>query len=75
MLIETPSVALQRSNFLQQMCVMDLSDKFFDKTWIKQNEYKEKGWTHDTIKCTLAGPTRKRCLPYNLPWGKFEGLD
>lgn len=59
-LLEKPSVALQRCNFLRKMSDVDWSKTYFlDETWINQNETKEKGWTDDTIKCTLAAPIGK----------------
>ncbi|XP_054279922.1 uncharacterized protein LOC128998016 [Macrosteles quadrilineatus] len=39
---------------------VDLSKTYFlDETWVNQNESKDKGWTDDSVKCTLASPLGK----------------
>lgn len=59
-LIEKPSIALLRCRFLRKMRNVDFSKTYFlDETWLNQNESKEKGWTDDTVKCTLASPLGK----------------
>jgi transposase len=59
-LLEKPSVSLMRCSFLRKMHNVDLSKTYFlDETWINQNDSKDKGWTDDTLKTTLATPLGK----------------
>lgn len=59
-LMEKPSVALKRCQFLRKAHNIDLEKTFFlDETWINQNASVKKGWTDDTVKGTLGTPLGK----------------
>jgi len=59
-LMEQPSVALRRCQFLRKMQSIDTSKAvFLDETWINANTSKEKGWTDGAVKCTLKSPLGK----------------
>lgn len=54
-LMEKPSVALLRCQFLRKMHNIDIEKVFFlDETWLNENASKDKGWTDDTVKATLS---------------------
>jgi transposase len=59
-LMEKPSVALKRCQFLRKAHDIDLSKTvFLDETWINQNTSVDKGWTDDSVKGTLGTPLGK----------------
>jgi transposase len=59
-LMEKPSVALKRCQFLRKVRNIDLDKTFFlDETWINQNASVTKGWTDDSVKGTLGTPLGK----------------
>lgn len=59
-LMEKPSVALKRCQFLRKARNIDLNKTvFLDETWINQNASVKKGWTDDTVKGTLGTPLGK----------------
>lgn len=59
-LMEKPSVALHRCQFLRKTNKINMeSTIFLDETWLNQNIACEKGWTDETVKGTLNTPIGK----------------
>lgn len=59
-LMEKPSVALLRCQFLRKIHNVDMNKVIFlDETWLNANSTKDKGWTDDTVKGTLSKPLGK----------------
>jgi transposase len=59
-LMEKPSVALLRCQFLRKVRSVDLEKVIFlDETWLNENTAKGSGWTDGTVKGTLNSPLGK----------------
>lgn len=59
-LMEKPSVALLRCQFLRKIHNVDMNKiVFLDETWLNANSTKDKGWTDNTVKGTLSTPLGK----------------
>lgn len=59
-LMEKPSIALLRCQFLRKIKNCDLHNVvFLDETWLNENVHQDKGWTDDSIKATPKAPIGK----------------
>lgn len=59
-LMEKPSIALLRCQFLRKMRNVNMENVvFLDETWLNENIHQDKGWTDGTIKGTLKAPLGK----------------
>lgn len=59
-LIEKPSIALKRCQFLRKTHNLDFKNTvFLDETWLNENISHEKGWTDGSVKATLSAPLGK----------------
>lgn len=59
-LMEKPSVALLRCQFLRKVKNIDMGKAIFlDETWLNENVVKERGWTDGSVKGTLNSPLGK----------------
>lgn len=59
-LIEKPTIALLRCQFLRKVKNVDIEKVvFLDETWLNENIHNDKGWTDDSIKGTLKAPLGK----------------
>lgn len=59
-LMEKPSVALLRCQFLRKIHNINLENAvFLDETWLNENVHKDKGWTDNSIQGTLKAPLGK----------------
>lgn len=59
-LMEKPSVALLRCQFLRKVQNVNMENLIFlDETWLNENVHQDKGWTDGTIKGTLKAPLGK----------------
>lgn len=59
-LIEKPSVALQRCRFLRKIRDVDIKNVvFLDETWVNANISKDLGWTDGSVKCSVNAPLGK----------------
>lgn len=59
-LMEKPSVALLRCQFLREAHKINMEKAvFLDETWLNENISHDKGWTDGTVKGTLGSPLGK----------------
>lgn len=59
-LMEKPSIALKRCQFLRKTHNIDLKTTvFLDETWVNENISHDKGWTDGSVKGTLSAPLGK----------------
>ncbi|XP_054277709.1 uncharacterized protein LOC128996416 [Macrosteles quadrilineatus] len=59
-LMEKPTVALLRCQFLRKARNVDMDQAIFlDETWLNENIVKERGWTDGSVKGTLNSPLGK----------------
>lgn len=59
-LMEKPSVALLRCQFLRKTHSIDIEKAvFLDETWLNENISQDKGWTDGTVKGTIGSPLGK----------------
>lgn len=59
-LMEKPSVALQRCRFLRKIRDVDFKNVvFLDETWVNANIAKDVGWTDGSFKCSVNAPLGK----------------
>lgn len=74
-LMEKPSTALKRCQFLRKTHNLDFKNTvFLDETWLNENISHEKGWTDGSVKGTLSAPLKRETFNY-LSRRKSRWLD